>query len=243
MAKLPDVLWINVNPSFRRFHRPLLRLLSAHVPLAEWQYEQTEDEGTCLNQGLGLLHHHIQQYDHPLHLLGHGTGGLLALLYTRRYPQSVRSLSLLSVGVYPAIDWQAHYYVQLGLLPCSRDRILTQSAYNLFGVHSPPVIEELVRILEKDLKTSLSPHSLYRRTQILPSELDPPLFVSRGKQDLVVDPSLFEGWKPWLKEGDRLWEYPHGRYFFHHTHPQPIKRQILNFWKSLTPLYSALKSA
>jgi pimeloyl-ACP methyl ester carboxylesterase len=147
------------------------------------------------------------------------------------------------VGGYPAIDWQAHYYVQLGLLPCSRDRILTQTAYNLFGVHSPPVIAELVRILEKDLTTSLSPHSLYRRAPILPSELDPPLLVSRGNQDLVVDPSLFAGWKPWLKEGDRLWECPHGRYFFHHTHPQLVKRQILNFWKSLTPLYSILKSA
>ena len=233
MSQLPDAIWINVSPSLRRFHRPLLKLLSRHVTLAEWQYNQTEDEPTSLTIALGLLHDYIERYNRPLHLLGHGTGGLLASLYARHYPERVKSLCLLSVGAYPAIDWQAHYYVQLGLLPCSRDRVLTQTAHNLFGSHSPPVIEEFVRILEKDLRTSLSPHSLYRRVNLFPSEFSAPVWIGRGEKDVVIDPNLFYGWEPWIGDGDRLWECPHGRYFFHHTYPQLVKRQILNFWKSL----------
>ncbi len=240
MSKLPDALWVNVSPSLRRLHRPLLKELCGHICLGEWQYNQTADEPTSLAIALELLHDYIQKLDRPLHLLGHGTGGLLALLYSRQYPERLRSLTLLSVGVYPAIDWQAHYYVQLGLLPCSRDRILTQTAYNLFGVYSPPVIEEFVKILERDLQTSLSPHSLYQRTHIFPITSSCPLLVCRGEHDMVVDPNLFEGWKPWMKEGDRLWECSQGRYFFHHTYPQLVKRKILEFWKSLYPLNSPL---
>jgi len=42
----------------------------------------------------------------------------LGWLYTRHYRQRVRSLTLLGVGVYPGIDWQAHYYRDTPSNPC-----------------------------------------------------------------------------------------------------------------------------
>jgi|GEM_PF-2838428 len=71
---------------------------------------------TSLDAALVLLHDYLKEGDRPLHLLGHSTGGLLGLLYAHRYPERVRSLTLLSVGVHPAIDWQAHYYIQRQML-------------------------------------------------------------------------------------------------------------------------------
>jgi pimeloyl-ACP methyl ester carboxylesterase len=140
MSRSPDALWVNVSPALRRFDRPLLNVLSRQVAIAEWQYYQTADEPTSLEVALVLLHDYVQkcvseaseQEFQPLHLLGHGTGGLLAWLYARRYPERVRSLTLLSVGAYPAVDWQAHYYAQLQFLPCCREALLTQMVYTLY---------------------------------------------------------------------------------------------------------------
>jgi len=64
----------------------------------------------------------ISNRNRPVHLVGHSTGGA-RLLYARRYPETVKSLTLLGVGTYSAVDWQAHYYVHRQVL--SRQEILT----------------------------------------------------------------------------------------------------------------------
>ena len=236
MSKLPEALWVNVSPSLRRFDRSLLEVLSGQMILAQWQYCQTADEPTSLTIALDLLHDYVKQIEGPLHLLGHGTGWLLAWLYALRSPERVRSLTLLSVGAYPAVDWQAHYYVQLQLLPHSREIILAQTVYNLFGSQSRSMTRKLVEILERDLNSSLSPHSLYQRVSIFPSKVSVPLLVCGSEDDVVVEPDLLWGWQPWLKQGDRLWSCPSGRYFFHHFHPQQVSEQIQDFWNSLANL-------
>ena len=233
MSKLPDALWVNVSPSLRRFDRPLLNALSQRMIIAEWQYCQTPDEPTSLLAALELLDHYVKQFDRPVHLLGHSTGGLLALLYARRYPEKVLSLNLLSVGVYPAVDWQAHYYVQSLLLPCPREVILTQTVRNLFCPQSPAITQKYKEILEEDLNNSLSPHSLYQRVSISPIEVSVPLFVCAGRDDVIIDHNLCSGWQSYLKGGDRLWQCPGGGYFFHHFHPQQVTEQILDFWACL----------
>jgi len=151
MSKFPDALWLHVSPALARFDRPLLSHLSEYGAIARWHYHQTLDEPTSLDAALVLLHDYLKSSDRPLHLLGHSTGGLLGLLYAHRYPERVRSLTLLSVGVYPGVDWQAHYYIQRQMLLLPRDVVLTQMVYNLFGCHCPLMVRRLIPVLKQDL--------------------------------------------------------------------------------------------
>ncbi len=243
MSQLPDAVWVDVNPSLSAFNQPLLNGLSQNLSIAEWQYYQTPDEPASLDVALVLLHDYLKYNDHPVHLLGHGNGGLLSLLYTHRYPQRVKSLTLLSVGAYPAVDWKAHYYVQLNLLLCSRETLLTQTVYNLFGHQSRSTTRKYRQILEKDLFLSLSPHSLYQRLHLPPQDASVPVWVGAGEYDMVIDPNSWQGWKTRLKEGDRLWQCPKGRYFFHYAHPELVSPQILDFLQSLSNLSSSTQKA
>lgn len=237
MSSLPDVLWLNVSPALQQFDRPLLNQLSKRISIAHWEYSQTPDEPLSLEIALGLLHDYLQHYDRPIHLIGHGTSGLLGLLYARRHREKVRSLTLLSVGVHPTIDWQAHYYAQLEQFSCSREIILTRMVCNLFGRQSRPMVTKILRILEQDLSSSLSPHTLYQRVSFFPGGVPVPLLVCGGQDDTIINYNLLQGWQPWLKQGDRIWQFPKGRYFFHYFHSQEVTEQITNFWH-LQPLFS-----
>ncbi len=230
---MPDVLWLNVSPSFQRFDRPLLRYLSQYVLMAQWEYLQNPDEPSSMDAPVRLLHNYLKTYEQPIDLIGHSTGGLLGLLYARQYPERVRSLTLLSVGIHPAVNWQAHYYVQLHLLRCSRQMILTQMAYKLFGYHDRSIIKGLVKILEQDLDSSPSPHSLFQRVSVPVGGVSVPLMICGSRDDSVVDPNQLQGWLSWLKDGDRLWECLEGGHFFHHLYPESVGTQILDFWQSL----------
>lgn len=227
----PDALWLNVSASFQRFDQALLKPLARYIPIAHWAYRQTPDEPSSLSAALDLLHEFMQQQAHPLHLIGHGTGGLLGLLYTRQHPERVRTLTLLSVGVNPMVDWQAHYYAQLEALPCSRQRVLAQMAYTLFGHQAQPLVGGWVRLLEQDLAHSPSPHSLWKRQSALPGRVPVPMMVCGSADDVVVAPAQIQGWQPWLKAGDRLWQCPGGRHFFHAVHPQAVAQEVLKFWQ------------
>jgi pimeloyl-ACP methyl ester carboxylesterase len=234
MSQFPDTLFLNVSPRFKKFNHPLLLYLSKHGTIAQWEYQQTLDEPISLEVALTLLHDYLKQFDRPIHLLGHSTSGLLGLLYARRYPERVKSLTLLSVGVHPTIDWQAHYYVTLKMLPCTREIILAQMVYNLFGYKRKSEIRSWVEILKRDLSTSLSPHTLFQRVSIPPGGVSVPLFVSGSQNDVIVDIHQLQGWKSWLKEGDRLWECSEGRHFFHYLYPQQLGDEILHFWESIS---------
>lgn len=232
MLDLPDVVWVNANPSFRPFDQPLLNLLSKKTALAEWQYSQSADEPASPEIALMLLREHLVQYKRPVHLLGHAMGGFVSLLYARQYPEDVQSLTLLSVGPDSVIDWQAHYFVQFNSLPCSRKNILTQIVYGLFGSQSYSLVEKYRQILEEDLLTSVSPHSLYQRLHLSPVKVSPPMLVCLGEHDFVIDSKLSPGWQPWLKEGDLLWQCLKGRYFFHYFYPEQVSGQIIDFWQA-----------
>jgi pimeloyl-ACP methyl ester carboxylesterase len=231
----PDALWINVSPSFQRFDHKLLGCLARYLEISHWAYSQTPDEPSSLDIALTLLHDYIKGQNRPIHLLGHGIGGLVGLLYTRQNPHRVKSLTLLSVGVHPMVDWQAHYYAQLEKLPCSRWQILAQMAFTLFGHQARPLVNGWVKLLEQDLAQSPSPHSLLKHTSLCPGSVPVPLLICGSLDDAITDPTQIQGWKPWLKPGDRLWQCPSGRHFFHATHPHPVARQILDFWNVTEP--------
>jgi pimeloyl-ACP methyl ester carboxylesterase len=235
MSKLPSALMLSVSPSLKGFNQSLMRHLSWQVTIAQWEYCQSQDEPSSLEVALVLLHDYLKTSDHPVHLIGHGISGLVGLLYARRHPERVKSLILLSVGMHPAVDWQAHYHVHLKLLPCSREIILMQMVYNLFGYQSRPIAQDLVRILEQDLCNSLSPHTVFQSTSISPDTAPVPTLVCGSKDDIIITPHELQGWRDWLGAGDRIWKCPQGRHFFHYFHPQMVTRQILNFWASLPP--------
>ena len=236
MSNSFDVLWLNVSPSLKCFDQPLLRYLAGQVNIARWEYYQTLDEPSSLKKAVTLLSDYLKERDRPVHLIGHGMGGVLGLIYARRYPKRVQSLALLAVASQPAATWQAHYYVQRQLLPCSRQRILAQTVRSLFGSQLPYPAKDLVRALARDLEASPSPHSLFKLVNLLTGGVSMPLMVCGCKTDPVVDPISLAGWLPWLKQEDYLWECPEGRHFFHFFHPQQVAEQILDFWQSTSLL-------
>ena len=229
----PDALWLSANPSFRRLEQPILISLNDDRLVAHWGYCQTPDEPSSLDVAVTLLHDYLKGCDRPLHLIGHSTGGLVGLLYARQFPHRVKSLTLLGVGVNPAVDWKAHYYTQLELLPCSRTRMLTQMVYSLFGQQCKHHLDRLIAMLERDLTESLSLHSLVQRFSLFPGSVPAPLLICGGQEDTIVDPIQLQSWQPWMKSDDRLWLCPHGRHFFHATHPESSAEVILKFWREV----------
>lgn len=231
MTHYPDALWINPSPALKTLHAPLIRCLRQSYSLGEWDYVQTPDEPSCLEIALTLLHDYLKSCDHPLHVIGHSTGGLVGWLYAQRYPKRVRSLTLLAVGTFPAVDWQAHYYMMRQLLPIDRERLLIHMVRLLFGDQPCHKVKRLIPILDRDLTDSLSPHSLIKPTHLLAAQqLSIPLLICGGEQDLIVDPTQIERWHTYLKPGDQLWFCPEGRHFFHTALPYVVSDQVLSFW-------------
>jgi pimeloyl-ACP methyl ester carboxylesterase len=231
----PQALSLNVSPSFRKFDRPLLKALSQICTVGQWDYRQNQDEPCSLEIALVLLQDYLKSCPHPIHLVGHGTAGLLGLLYARRYPERVKSLTLLSVGVNPAVDWQAHYYVHRQLLPCSQEAILAQMAQHLFGAGQgkPSMfsVRRLMQVLAQDLIDSPSPHNLFSRVNLSAGPVAVPLLVCGGAIDSVVDSHQFQGWQQYFKTGDRLWLCPQAGHFFQFSHSEPLSQQIQDFWQ------------
>ena len=67
-----------------------------------------------LDIALTLLHDFLESQHRPMHLLGHGMGGLFgtAVCPCLSFSRQVVNAAL-GGGVNPMVDWQAHYYAQL----------------------------------------------------------------------------------------------------------------------------------
>lgn len=235
-----DVLWLSASPSLQLFDRHLLNYLSQYVPVRLWEYRQTEDEACCLDSVVEMLHHYLKQRDRPIHIMGHSTSGLIGLIYARRYPEKVRSLGLLSVGLPSAINWQAHYYTHLAAFPWNRQQVLTQMVGDMFGFQKKYITGKFISYFESDLALSPSPHSLFKTVNLFDEPVRVPLLICSSKTDFVVSPIVVRRWLEFLKKGDRLWECQDGRHFFHHFYPQQVGEEILHFLLSLNSRQAVL---
>lgn len=247
MSFVSNIVWISASSGVKAFDRPLLQYLAKERigspflgAIAQWQYEQSLDEASSLDAAVELLHHYLENQTHPVHLVGHGTSGIVALLYTRRYPEQVKSLSLLSVAAQPALTWHTHYYVQRKLLACSREQVLAQMVKTLFGCDLPFHVQAFVALLDRDLDTSPSLHSLYELVQLPQGSVSVPLLVCAAKDDSVIDKRSHAQWSRMLKLGDRLWRCPRGKHFFHFFHPEQSGDELLQFWRSTTKIEQPL---
>ncbi|AFY69054.1 hypothetical protein Pse7367_0753 [Thalassoporum mexicanum PCC 7367] len=233
MNLAPEVLYLNTSKALRRFDRPLQNYLAKQKRVARWDFSLEPDEPNSIDTALTLLHEYIVQHNQPIHLVGHGINGLLGLIYARHYPELVKSLTLLAVGVNPAQDWKFQYYVARNLLPYSREMVLAQMVHRLFGCTDRQMLKGLIEILARDIDDSLSLHSLVQQTYIEPASVTVPLLVCGSRDDLIVDSDALHGWLQYFKEGDRLWECAKGQHFFHYFEPQLVGRQLILFWRTL----------
>ncbi len=236
MSASVDRIWIAANHSFQRFDNKLLHYLSQDKSVARWEYYQHQDEPSSYPIALGFLSNYLDTLDCPIDLIGHSTGGLLGLLYARKYPEKVKSLTLLGVGCNPAIDWQAHYYAMRGFLPCSDRIILAQMVHKIFGTQNQYNTKGLSRVLQQDLKTSPSPHSLFRRVKVNNCQIVPPLLVCGSSNDAIVDRNSLQGWQKYLKPEDKVWQCHQGNHFFYYFYPQEVSQQVLDFWQRKPPI-------
>ncbi|MGV0105395.1 Serine aminopeptidase S33 domain-containing protein [Nostoc sp. DSM 114160] len=229
-----DVLWLSASPVLQRFDKPLLEHLSRYINIAQWEYQQTRDEASSIDQAVDLLYEFLECRG-PVHLAGHAMGGAIALTFARRFPQKVRSLTLLAVAAQPANNWQAHYYFQRQLFSISRELVLASSVRSLFGNQPPHTTKKLVAALDKDLEQSPTSHSLFKLVYLPKGGVSMPMMVCGSKSDPVVNPPALHDWLNWLKPEDKLWECPQGYHFFHYFYPQQVGEQILSFWQCHHP--------
>jgi pimeloyl-ACP methyl ester carboxylesterase len=229
-------IWINPNPSFKNFHQPLLRALSYQVPIDFWEYHQTVDEGGSMILAINLLHQYLSQFpNQPIHLIGHGLGGAVALEYAHQYSDTVSSVVCLGVSAQPAIDWQYLYYQQLQSACMSRRCILELVAAYLLPAGSCHHISSLANKLDRDLLESPSAHSLWSQPMLTAGSIAAPLLVGHSVDDVVTYFDESCQWQQYCKPRDVLYQQPSGGHFFHYFHPQPVAKAIWQFWSSLQP--------
>ncbi|MGG6297571.1 alpha/beta fold hydrolase [Leptolyngbya sp. AN02str] len=240
--KIPDVVWLNVSPALARFHHPVMKQLSHQSLVAFWEYVHNQDEANSLEDALEVLHRYLSSWDEPVHLVGHSTSGTLGLLYAQKFPEKVRSLTLLSVGIHPLIDWQAHYYNNRRRFHCARELLLAQMGKLLFGDWSRLVGQRVIELLDADLNTSLSPHTLYHVVSMAPVSVSVPLLVCGGQIDGVLSPHEMEGWRSLFSTSvacmtSRLWLCANEGHFFHYFRPELTACHMQSFWQSIQSAY------
>ena len=228
-------LWVSASPSLKYFHRRLLNNLSKVVKIELWEYYQTLDEGSSIDGAIDLLQEYLDNSECPVHLVGHGVGGAIALGYARIYPAKVASLTLLSVAVQPAINWHSYYYAQLRSLPANRECVLKSIANNIFPHIYPNYVSDLVDRLGRDLVESPSNHSLFRLDIQPEGGVEMPLLICASQDDPVITLSALYGWHSYFKSADTIWRSSTGGHFFHHFHPELVSHQIEHFWQKSEP--------
>ena len=235
MTNRSKFLWVSASPSLKYFHRPLLANLSTSIGVDVWEYCQTLDESNSIDRAVELLQTHLSRSSDPVHLIGHGIGGTIALMHARKYPDRVASLTLLSVAVRPGINWHSYYYDRLWSVSERRDRVLQAIASDLFPANCDRYINDLLARMERDLVESPSSHSLFRSSILPAGGVEMPLLVCSSQDDPVITAPAAYGWTNYLKSIDKIWHLSTGGHFFHYVRAELVSGHIQRFWQELEP--------
>jgi pimeloyl-ACP methyl ester carboxylesterase len=228
-------LWVSASPSLKYFHRRLLNHLSKVVKIEFWEYYQTLDESSSIDGAVKLLQEYLSNSADPIHLIGHGIGGTIALGYARLYPNTVASLTLLSVAVQPGINWHSYYYDRLWSLPYARSSILKLISSELFPDTCARHVGDLVERMERDLVEAPSNHSLFRLGTLAEGGIEIPMMICGSQDDPVITAPDLTSWRSYLKSTDKIWCSSTGGHFFHHVHFELVSYQLQYFWQQLEP--------
>ena len=231
-----DILWLNASPRMKGLDRPMLRTLAQQYRIAQWEYFASWDRGTSFEVAQLLLQDYITQLPAdatPVHLVGHGLSGVLALEVACLFPEKIKSLVLLGVGGQIDQTWHAYYYRQRQRLASDRQMLMKQMVYQLFERPLPYPVDCLKTLLTQDLELSPNLHSSGQYLSLPERPVKVPMLVCGSLTDSIVTPETLEAWKPYLKTMDRLWLCPTGKHFFHFYHPQMVAAQLCEFWQSL----------
>ncbi|MGD1909797.1 MAG: alpha/beta fold hydrolase [Rivularia sp. (in: cyanobacteria)] len=235
-----DAIWVSGSPSLRSLSTPLINKLIKYTNISGWEYIQSIDEPACIDTAVALLHSYLITKKGPLHLIGHGIGGTIALMFARKYPQFVKSLTLLSVAAQPAKTWHVNYYQQRQIYTLSKAEALLNTLHNVFRDKFPCCLQNLIDNFYRDLDNLPLTHSLLKIENLPVDGVSVPLMVCGGQIDMILGyPDLHE-WKKLLKPDDILWKCHQGGHFFHYFYPQIVSEQISNFW-DLHPLHEIEK--
>ena len=226
-----DVLWVSGSPSLRCFSMPLIKRISKHIDIAGWEYFQSLDEPGCMNTAVELLYSYLKTKQLPTHLIGHGIGGTIALIFARQYPQFVKSLTLLSVAAQPANTWHINYYQQRQIYSLSRREALLNTIYNLFREQVIYHPQKLINNSNKDLDNLPLMHSLFDIEKLPVGGVSMPLMICGGQVDPILSYLELYKWKQWLKPEDIIWKCPQGGHFFHYFEPDLVCEEISKFWE------------
>ncbi len=230
-----SLLWVSASPSLKYFDLPLLKTLNKNYAVSRWEYQQGQDEASSLVEAVNLLVDYLKQSKQPIHLAGHGISGVVAMYAAERVPEFVKTLTLLGVGPQPGLTWHAHYYLQRLTTRCSQSRVLAQFSRELFG-SSPHSTKTLVNLLQNDLASSPSPHSLYKIANLDSVMLQVPTLICGGESDFIVSPQAAQAWTTFMKSGDRIVSIPDGRHFFHYHFPDHVAIEMTQFLSQTTAL-------
>jgi pimeloyl-ACP methyl ester carboxylesterase len=231
-----DILWLNASPRMKGLDRPMLRMLAKQYHIAQWEYVASWDRGTSFEVAQLLLKDYLIQLPadaSPVHLVGHGLSGVLALEVARLFPEKIKSLVLLGIGGQIDQTWHAYYHRQRQRLASDRQMLVKQMVYQLFERPLPYPVDCLKTLLAQDLELSPNLHSSGQCLSLPARQVSVPMLVCGSLTDSIVSPEALETWKPYLKTTDRFWLCPSGKHFFHFYHPEAVVEQLCEFWQSL----------
>ena len=225
------VLWIDLQPTLHCLNKRVAQLLSRSFAVQRWSFQHDLDESCSVATVHDLLRQTLVASPEPVHLVGHGVSGTIACLFAEKYPDLVKSLTLLSVDTLSANHWSSHYLDLRSQLPSSRQAILSHLSSLLFSNHNPRAAEVFPCLLAKCLDTEFVQGSIFNQQHIsnLKAPEKVPTFVLNGEYDFVVDANSLDRWAKTLKSGDRFVCMKKGRHFFQFDQSQQVAQLITAF--------------
>ena len=224
------VLWIDLQPTLYCLNKRVAQLLSRAFVVQRWSFQHDLDESCSVSTVHDLLRQTLESSSEPFHLVGHGISGTVACLFAEKYPDLVKSLTLMSVDTLSANHWSSHYLEMRSQLPSSRQALLSHLSSLLFSSTNSRAVEVFPCLLAKCLDSEFIQGSIINQQQISNLNTPPmPSLVLNGEYDFVVDNNSHDRWSETLKSGDRYVCLKKGRHFFQFDQSQMVADLITSF--------------